>query len=106
VTDKWHWLLDRSGVYSIRWVYHCLTGPQMHQAGVVSKLIWHKDVSLKVYVFVWCFLQNRLATKDNLGRHGVLLDEGTLYVSRCSGVESVHHWFLNGNIFFLCMVLG
>jgi len=30
--DRCHWLLDRSGVYSVSGVYHYLTSPQMHQA--------------------------------------------------------------------------
>lgn len=28
VTDRWHWLLDRCGVYSVRRVYHYLTSLQ------------------------------------------------------------------------------
>jgi len=40
-----------------------------------------------------------LSAKDNLGRCGVLLDAGSLCVSGCDGVESVHHLFLNCNIF-------
>ena len=66
----------------------------MHQTRVVSKLIWHKEVPLKVSIFAW-----RMPTKDNLGKHGVLLDEGSLCVFGCGGVKSVHHLFLNYNIF-------
>jgi len=40
-----------------------------------------------------------LSIKDTLGRYGVLFDEGSLCVSRYGGVESVHHLFLNFNIF-------
>jgi len=38
-------------------------------------------------------------TKDNLGKCGVLIAEGSMCGSRCGGVESVHHLFLNCNIF-------
>jgi len=99
VTDRWHRLLDRSRVYSVWGVHHYLTSPQMHQVEVVFDLIWHKNVMLKVSIFAWRLLQSRLHTKDILGRHGVLLDEGFMRVSRCGGVESVHHLFLNCNIF-------
>jgi len=64
-----------------------------------SELIWHKDVLLKVSVFVWRLLHNRLPTKDSLGRCDVLLDKNSLCVSGCDGVEPVHHLFLKCNIF-------
>jgi len=51
VTEIWHCFLDRNGIYSVRGVYHYLTSSQVHQAGVVFELIWHKDVPLKVFVF-------------------------------------------------------
>jgi len=73
---------------------------------VVSKLIWHKDFSLEVFVFARCLPENMLPKKDNLGRCGVLIDEGSQCVYGCSGVESVHHLFLNCNIFLLFMILG
>jgi len=76
----------------------------MHQTWVVFELIWYKDVSLKVFDFVWCLLRNRLSIKNNLG--SVLLDERVLYVYGCGGVESVHHLFLNFNIFgFSCYLV-
>jgi len=40
-----------------------------------------------------------LSIKDNLGMRCVLLDEGSLCVSECGGVESAHHLFLNCNTF-------
>jgi hypothetical protein len=54
---------------------------------------------LKVSVFAWRLLQNRLPTKDSLGRRDVLLYKDSLCVSGCDEVESIHHLFLNCNIF-------
>ena len=65
----------------------------------IDQQIWHKDIPLKVSIFVWRILENRLPTKDILCRCGVLLDEDSPCVCGCGGVKSVHHLFLNCNIF-------
>jgi hypothetical protein len=64
--------LDRSGVYSVRGVCQFLTSHQVLILDVDPELVWHKKVPLKVSVFAWRLLQNRLSTKDNLVMCGVL----------------------------------
>lgn len=54
--DMWSWQLDRDSAYSVCDVYLHLTSLQTQHACEVSNLIWHKDVSLKVLVFVWRLL--------------------------------------------------
>jgi len=51
--DMWQWLLDPNEGYSVRGVYDMLTShehPQLHQN---MEFIWHKQVPLIVYIFVW-----------------------------------------------------
>jgi len=40
-----------------------------------SEAVWHKSVSLKVLICVWRLLRNRLSTKDNLMRRGIIPNE-------------------------------
>lgn len=49
--DQWRWQLDRDNAYSVRGVYHFLTGLHAHQHNAVSDLIGHKYVPLNVSVF-------------------------------------------------------
>jgi len=64
-----------------------------------SYLIWHKDVPLKVIIFVWRLIWNRLPTKDNLRNRGILSHENHLCVGGCRLEETSHHLFLSCPIF-------
>jgi len=97
--DMWSWQLDRDNAYSVCGVYLHLTGLQTQHACELSNLIWHRDVSLKVLVFVWRLLRNRLPTKDNLVSRSVITNVAQLCTSGCSEVESSNHFILNYNIF-------
>lgn len=56
-----------------------LTSQETHSLTAVSNLIWHKDVStLKVSIFALRLLCNRLPTKDNLVRRGILPNDSQL----------------------------
>jgi len=92
--DMWSWQLDRDNAYSVCGVYLHLTGLQTQHACELSNLIWHRDVSLKVLVFVWRLLRNRLPTKDNLVSRSVITNVAQLCTSGCSEVESSNHFIL------------
>lgn len=64
-----------------------------------SYLIWHKKVSLKVTIYVWCLLRNRLPTKDNLLSRDVISYENQLCVGGYGMEETSHHLFLSCPIF-------
>jgi len=66
--DKWFWQLNSGASYSVCGAYQFLTSHELHHFTLVPDSIWHKDVPLKVSLFSWCFLRNRLPTKDNLFR--------------------------------------
>jgi len=59
--------------------------------------IWLKKVPLKVLVFQWYVLRNRLPTRDNLIRCGVLQPDSHLCVSGCGMEEIIDLLF-----FFCC----
>jgi len=61
--------------------------------------IWHKQVPLKINVFAWRFIRNRLPTKDNLVRRWVLHINDNVCVRGCGSLETVEHLFLGCDIF-------
>jgi len=72
--------------------------PQV-ESPVEFSSIWHKDVPLKVVVFAWRLFRDRLPTKDNLLRRGVITHDCRMCVAGCDCVESSSHLFLHCNIF-------
>ncbi|KAK2425500.1 hypothetical protein QL285_035742 [Trifolium repens] len=62
------------------------------------KLVWHSYVPLKVSIFAWRLLRDRLPTKANLITRDLPV-AAHLCVSGCSEVESAHHLFLSFSTF-------
>ena len=61
--------------------------------------MWRKEVPLKVFVFAWCLLRDRLPTKDNLFRRNIIQDDARGCVARCNFNESADHLFLHCHVF-------
>lgn len=72
IFDRWQWLLDIVGGYTVRGAYHILTLQVAPLINVTEELVWHKQVPLKVSILAWRLLPDRLPTKINLLRRGVL----------------------------------
>jgi hypothetical protein len=53
--------------------------------------VWHKQVPLKISLFVWRLLRNRLPTKDNLVRRHILIAEDSFCVGGCGSLETADH---------------
>lgn len=62
-----------------------------------TELIWHNQVPLKVSVFVWSLIRNRLPTKLNLVSRSVIYSR--LCVSGCGHVEIAHNLLLSRSTF-------
>jgi len=90
-TDHWQWRLDPTGGYSVRGVYQLMSTQEVHNSNATSDLIWHKQVSLKVYILAWRLLWNRLLSKDNLVACNIISHESQLCMSGCGDVETVQH---------------
>jgi hypothetical protein len=89
-SDMWQWHLDPIGRYSICGVYDMLTSQEYAHVQSSMDLIWHKQVPLKVSIYSWRLLRDRLPTKSNLVIHGVIPAEAQLCVAECQ-----NHFYSN-----------
>jgi hypothetical protein len=55
--------------------------------------------SLKMSIFAWRLLQDRLPTKANLANRGIIAPEAHACVAGCGDIESAHHLFISCSIF-------
>jgi len=56
--DKWQWYLELVKGCTVSDVYQLLTNVEPHVASTFSDIIWHKEVPLKVSLFVRRLLSN------------------------------------------------
>jgi len=94
VSDQWLWIPDSIEGYFVQGVYDVLTSKDLPVVDPSAELIWHRQVPLKVSVFAWRLLRDRLLTKSNLNYKGVVSPEVGLCVSGCGYLESAQHLFL------------
>jgi hypothetical protein len=94
-SDRWLWLPDPIGGYTVCGVYDMLTSQDQPILLQNSKLIWHKQVPLKVSIFVWHLLRDRLPTKQNLALRGVLPMKARSCIAGCGHVEDLNRIFLS-----------
>ncbi|CAJ2653733.1 unnamed protein product [Trifolium pratense] len=91
--DRWQWSPDPDAGYTVAGGYQILT----HQVYVAlhdaENLIWHRQVPLKVSIFAWRLLRDRLPTRANLVIRGVLASTADSCVFGCGVTETVHHLF-------------
>jgi hypothetical protein len=96
----WSWQrLYSSGCLSVRGAYQLLTFHPPDSLDAATELIWHKHVSLKVFVFAWRLLRGRLPTKSNLAIRGIIPPEVQSCVAGCGIVESAKHLFISCSTF-------
>jgi hypothetical protein len=101
VSDRWQWDPDIRDGYTVNGAYHILTTPvTTMDADATSDLVWHKQVPLKVSLVAWRLLKDRLPTKINLQRRGLLQADDITCVSGCGIEESASH------LFFHCKEFG
>ncbi|CAJ2639374.1 unnamed protein product [Trifolium pratense] len=96
--DRWQWRPDPDIGYTVGGAYQLLTSHVFVTLGDAENLIWHSQVPLKVFIFVWCLLHDRLPTRVNLVTRGVLPFTTGTCVFGCGAAESAHHLFLSCSI--------
>ncbi|GAU35513.1 hypothetical protein TSUD_155440 [Trifolium subterraneum] len=96
---KWLWQPDLVDGYIVRGAYQLLTVQDVVPLGDAAGLIWHSQVPLKVSIFAWRLLRDRLPTKANLIIRGVLPAEDHLCISSCGADESAQHLFVSCSTF-------
>jgi len=60
LSNLWQWQLDHVGGYSVCGVYQLLTSHESPQVELVADLDWYNQVPLKVSIFAWRLLCDRL----------------------------------------------
>jgi len=88
--------LDPDGGYTVRGVYRLLISDGSHHAMELLDLVWQQHVHLKALMFVWQMLRNRLPTKENLCRRGIVFQDAQLCVGGCGQRQYVTHFFFFG----------
>ncbi|MCH79399.1 cysteine-rich receptor-like protein kinase [Trifolium medium] len=99
VSDRWQWQPNPDDGYTVRGAYQLLTAQDTVTLDTAAGLIWHPQVPLKVSIFAWRLLRDRLPTKANLVSRAILSSEDHLCVSGCEEVESAQHLFLSCSTF-------
>ncbi|KAK2449895.1 hypothetical protein QL285_009049 [Trifolium repens] len=89
------WVVETRPCFS----FQLLTSHDVFVLGEAEDLLWHKQVPLKVSIFVWHLLRDRLPTKTNLDDRGIISSDLHFCVSGCGGVESTQHLFLSCSSF-------
>lgn len=90
VPDRWSWRLDHSEVCSIKIAYSALTNEVEAEESPMTNFIWNKAVPLKVEIFAWRLLNDRIPTKNNLAQGGILSANNSLCVFGYGGVDVAH----------------
>ncbi|XP_045810338.1 uncharacterized protein LOC123904757 [Trifolium pratense] len=96
--DRWQWLPDPDTGYTVGGAYQLLTSQDSVTLDDAENLIWHSQVPLKVSIFAWRLLRDRLPTRLNLVTRGVLSLPAATCVFGCGATESAHHLFLSCSI--------
>jgi len=97
--DMWLWNLEASHVFSVRSAYNSISVQHHSASSVAASYIWIKDILLKVGLFAWRLFRDRLPTKDNLLKRGVIPNDSRLCVAGCGFEENSSHLFLHCNFF-------
>ena len=99
IHDRWWWLLDPIDGYSVKGTYHYLTATDVPLERDLFDTVWQKQVPLKVSVFAWRLLRNRLPTKDNLLRRRVIHHDDIFCIDGCGSLETAIHLLFRCDIF-------
>jgi len=99
IIDRWQWDPDIHDGYTVRGAYQILTDSASSTIDTTRDLVWHKQVPLKVSIVAWRLLKDRLSTRSNLHRRGILPVEEVSCVASCGQVESASHLFIHCDVF-------
>ncbi|GAB4847064.1 hypothetical protein Ancab_039814 [Ancistrocladus abbreviatus] len=87
--DEWRWLGHPSGLFSAKSAYQTLRGEINFPSSPMLSRLWIHFIPLKVLIFLWKALRDRLPTRYNLAKRGL---GSVLDCARCNGpMEDTHH---------------
>ncbi|GAU32903.1 hypothetical protein TSUD_152630 [Trifolium subterraneum] len=96
---RWVWNLHPSQSYSVRSAYSYLTASDGSSMEDFASFLWVKSVPLKVNIFIWRLFLNRLPTKDNLLRRGIIEVHQELCSTNCGKAEDAVHLFIQCDVY-------
>ena len=99
IQDNWRWVLGPIHGYSVSGTYRYLSSAAELMVTSDFNEVWHKLVPVKVSIFVWRLLQDRIPTRANLVRRLVLQPNDNLCAAGCDSFETTYHLFLQCNSF-------
>jgi len=99
LSNMWLWYLHPSKNYTFTSAYKYMMSAITNQATDPTAYAWNNEVPLKVSLFVWRLLRNRLPTTDNLIRRHVLQHNEQPCVGGCGKMKDVDHLFLSCDYF-------
>ncbi|GKV49682.1 hypothetical protein SLEP1_g56420 [Rubroshorea leprosula] len=102
VADLWQWRYDVERRYVVKTTYEFLAPEDRLLEGQLCKVIWCKMVPSKVGFFGWRLYLDRLPTRWNLRKRGVVLQGDGMVCGLCKeGVEDVNHLFCTCKVAWL-----
>ncbi|XP_024636496.1 uncharacterized protein [Medicago truncatula] len=81
--------------YTVSNAYQLLTSQDSPQVDSVEALVWYIHVPIKVSIFAWRLLRDRLPTRTNLVHRGVLPGAAAGCLSGCGVIETSQHLFIS-----------
>lgn len=90
-SDRWGWALDPTDVFTVSSTRYHIDNIWLNSNGLPTR--WNKQLPIKVNLFIWRLLLNRLPTRDNLVARHINIPSSLCPVCR-KEVESVLHLFL------------
>ncbi|XP_057418180.1 uncharacterized protein LOC130712363 [Lotus japonicus] len=96
--DKWRWIHEADGVYTVSSAYAYLLDPIADMEELVFKNAWSGIAPSNVSAFVWRVLLDRVQTKVNLQRRNIISGEEAVRCVLCHAAEeSTRHLFFSCN---------
>ncbi|GKU91870.1 hypothetical protein SLEP1_g5684 [Rubroshorea leprosula] len=97
--DTWTWERDQLGDYSTSSRYTALVQHQPSPYRKVFEKIWNPLIPHKVYGFTWLLLLDRIPSKFNLLKRGLIKEMEAVKCSLCGrNVEDSNHLFLHCSV--------
>jgi hypothetical protein len=100
--DRWCWVPDEEGIFSVNSAYKLLVNESRPLEDVVSEVpvvfsqIWESPAPSKVIAFSWQLLYDRIPTRDNLVVRHIVAPEASRDCVGCVGaLETSSHLFLH-----------
>ncbi|GKV37864.1 hypothetical protein SLEP1_g45836 [Rubroshorea leprosula] len=100
--DCWNWRHTKEGEYSVKTAYALLSSNNQDNRSRMHERTWSKLIPTKISAFGWQVLQDRIPTKLNLYKRGIITDPNQLMCGFCGdNIEDANHLFLHCRVAFL-----